>query len=119
MLGGLHVHPSAHGLPVVVLATGDDRCSAIMNLSDKTSSCVPGPFHVVRLVSEVHTLLEEARSSNTRRCQAKGLCIYPSERVTAMSGGGMGLALGRCRMLYLLLGGDKAMLSEARLLGRI
>lgn len=120
VLGGLGGSSGAGSVPIVVIATGNSRCSGMMKLSSKTSSCIAGPFNVVRLVSEVGTMLEEDKG----RRSGAGLSINKVDlsaggRRMGMSKRGIMLALGRFRLLRGLVHGRKVILAESRLLARV
>ncbi len=122
ILGGLHSAATATSLPIVLLATGKDRCSGIINLSDKTSSCIAGPFNVVRLLTQVGTVLHHTRGAGpsvTRRFRVNRLCMYPTRRTIEIGNDRISLACGRFRLLRLLLRGRSMILAHSQLLGRV
>lgn len=113
ILRGVHESTIAGGIPIVLIATGKDRVSGIGNLSVNTSSCVAGPFSILRLVSEIHTVLHEYSISSERSMVGLNRVIFSSSgRVMADYNRRYGLAFGRCRLLGCLLGGGKVTLAH-------
>lgn len=110
-------------VPVVFVATGSARGSAIANFGLKTSSCVSGPFSLHRITTHIGTMLEHAQRKRARRTPRRVICgalmlsvvgggIYVSNRRTPLAG-------GRFRVLLLLLRGGKHMFSHRSVLGHV
>lgn len=113
VIEGLEGHPTARSVPVVVIATGAARVSVVGKLSKNTSSCVGGPFSVVRLVAEMGTLLEEATGRRPGLLGLSSLIVSRRHRIIAIGGRPISLACGRCRLLELLVNDRNVIVAES------
>lgn len=110
---------SARGVPVVFVATGSARGSALAKFGLKTSSCVSGPFSLHRIVVEMGTILQHAtnmRARIPRRLVCGKLSIGVPGGGMSVGGRRVSLAGGRFRVLLLLLRGRKHMFSHRSVL---
>lgn len=113
----------ATGIPVVFVATGSARGSAIANFGLKTSSCVSGPFSLHRIVTHIGTMLQHATATRARETPRQLIC---RSLIVSVAGGGIDvsnrrirLAGGRFRVLLLLMRGGKHMFSHRSVLAHV
>lgn len=112
--------PSMGSIPMVVIATGRTRFSGMGNLRNKTSSCVAGPFNVVRFITEMGTILEQdTHRGRSGRLRCSRLCLGMKHRRIRCQRRGISLAQGRFRLLRCLLRGGKLIVAEGRVLYRM
>lgn len=105
--------------PVLFLATGARRGDLMGKLSLKTSSCVSGPFKIVRLQTEVGTRLEERRERRSIQVILKEIYVRVSRGGLLVGSGRLPLAGTRCRVYRFLTGGEKRIFSGRRVLRTI
>lgn len=110
-------------IPVVFVATGSARGSAIAKFGLKTSSCVSGPFSLHRIVTHIGTMLHHATAMRARGTPRRVAC---RALAVSVAGGGMDvssrrmtLAGGRFRVLFLLLRGGNHMFSHRSVLTQV
>ncbi len=87
------------GLGIVVVSTHSSVSSGIQKLRLKTSSCLTGPFRVIRLVTQVHDITHEARGRNRLTCETKGIILRRTSHGLAISKGAIRLLGGRFSVL--------------------
>lgn len=116
------VHECASG-PVLFLSTCSDRRFVMRKFRTKTGSCIVGPFHAFRFVTEVGTLLQHANVRGNggiggkvgdKRCR-----LSLRGRVLRGSNIQVSLAEARCRVLYDLLTGTPGLITERFLLSAV
>lgn len=110
------------GIPVVVLATGKRSVSGVLNLRCKTSSCIAGPFGVLRIGTHVGTVVHHTNDGRSGRrgtgaIRIKRLGLSYRKHHMFVSKGRVGLATGRFSILRLLMFGPGGMCDERGLLG--
>lgn len=111
-------------VPVIVLATGDRSVSGVLNLRCNTSSCVAGPFGVLRIGTEVGTVVHEAtghgrRPTNDPILIGKGVGVSYRKHHIFVKRHRVGLATGRFSILRLLTVGPGGICDERGLLGLV
>lgn len=84
--------------PIVYLATESSISSEIEKLSDKTGSCLMGPFSFSRLLTEIQTRLERRRTLGSA-LRVDNLEVSSIDRDIDESGVDVALAHGRFRLL--------------------
>lgn len=111
---------TATSVPVVFVATGSARGSAMAKFGLKTSSCVSGPFSLHRIVTHIGTILQHADPARKGRTRRRLRC---GKLLISVAGGGIdvsnvrvSLAGGRFRVLLLLLRGGNHMFSHRSVL---
>lgn len=115
-----HLHTShlATAIPVVVLATGSARLSGIVTLSNNTSSCLAGPFSLVRLTDHYHTLLHHNNviGRTDSILDINSVILSPDRHRIAITNRPLGLALHRFSLLRCLVHGPNIIFAHRSLL---
>lgn len=89
---------------IVVLSTGSSVRSGMLKLRLKTSSCLPGPFRLIRLGTHVGDIVHHRRRNKRGDVGCKGVRVFPSGCKIAMTKGGLRLGHGRCSVLICFVG---------------